>query len=140
MFGITLVDVGETKHQIRIIATNGQETSTENSIVPPEFVSQYPDIIPHLCLTWFEARSLPYNGPMEEFSRKHVRNDYPLLRLQQLGIKTVRTPFTDFMDSIARSRMRDWASLGFKFVLFTIGIPTKDEKRQVLENTEFIFA
>jgi len=62
---------------------------------------------------------------MEEFSRKRARNDYPLLRLWQLGIHTVRTPLSDLIDPESRRRILDWAATGIKFSFFSFGIPDR---------------
>ncbi len=78
-------------------------------------------IVPHLRHAWFEARHLPYNGPMEEFARKLARNDYPLLRLLQLGIDTVRIPVADIEAPEGMQRVSDWNTAGIRFVLFNVG-------------------
>ena len=139
-FGVSLVTIDGRDHRLQIVPTDGTEVKPGEPLVEPQTVQQYPDIIPHLRHSWFEVRSLPYNGPMEEFSRKPVRNDYPLLRLLQLDIPTVRTPLADLLDPKTGSRLQDWGSLGFKFVLFNIGIPDDAAISQIRQNSEIVHA
>lgn len=114
-FGVTFVEVSDSSFEINIHNTNGYEGpyagETPNS---PEKNK----LIPHLRHAWHLPRALPYNGPMEEFGRKQARNDYPLLRLLQLGIETVRIPGEDLFDSQAKARLQDWLALGRKIVPF----------------------
>jgi hypothetical protein len=77
----------------------------------------------HLRHAWAEAIDLPYNGPMEEFSRKRARNDYTLARLWQMAISKVRTPLADLVDPSRRARMLDFHAAGLTFTLFTVGVP-----------------
>jgi len=90
-------------------------------------------LIPHLRHAWFEARHLPYNGPMEEFGRKLARNDYPLLRLLQLGINTVRIPLSDLELSEGLQRVQDWRTIGIYFVVFSVGQPS-DQQMVLLQS------
>lgn len=126
-FAVATVTVDTRGHEIEIGGTYGHEMKPGASHVVTQPVRQFPSLIPHLRHAWFEQRSLPYNGPMEEFSRKQVRNDYPLLRLLQLGIKTCRIPFSDLLDPVGRARIDDWNRLGFRFVFFKVGLPTADD-------------
>ena len=95
-------------------------------------------LIPHLKHSWFYPKYLPYNGPMEEFSRKIVRNDYPVLRLIQLGIKKFRTPFSDLINFTSYQRMQDLNKIGFKFNLFKIGFTNSKETKLIIKNTKLI--
>lgn len=114
-FGITLVEVNMGAVSISIHNTYGRQGEyTGKPPGPPDTNS----VIPHLRHTWHVPKALPYNGPMEEFGRKEARNDYPLLRLMQLGIKTVRVPGTDLLDHLAKARIADWLALDRKAVLF----------------------
>ena len=69
----------------------------------------------HLRHAWHESVDLPYNGPMEEFSRKRARNDYVFMRLEQMGIKDVRIPLQDIVDPHSYQRVRDYIATGFRF-------------------------
>ena len=122
-FSVCAVDVMARGFKIRVLPTLGLMSEVEDQQPAAPEIKTFPNVIPHLRHTWHETRSLPYNGPMEEFTRKRVRNDYPLLRLMQLGMTTVRTPMSDVIDPDSLKRLHDWASLGFRFVPFAVGVP-----------------
>ena len=128
-YGVSIITVDQNNHNIEFIQTNGarQKTTCEQPIKQPVFRRNLSFLIPHLRHDWALARPLPYNGPMEEFSRKIVRNDYPLLRLMQLGIKKVRVPLSDLSEPLIRKRMQDFDAVGINFVVFCIGMPNNDE-------------
>jgi len=134
-FGITIVDVTGEDLKIAVHNTGGAEGSFSDS--PPKAPEPL-GLIPHLRHAWHLPKALPYNGPMEEFSRKLARNDYPLLRLMQLGIDTVRVPASDFLDSAARARIEDWVALGRKVVPFWAG-PANDDIVQALIKLRYAF-
>ena len=124
-YGVSIVTVGQDSHNIQFIQTNGniRKTADQQPIKPPVAALNLGFLIPHLRHDWALARPLPYNGPMEEFSRKIVRNDYLLLRLMQLGITKVRIPLSDLLDPVIRKRMQDFHAVGISFVIFCVGIP-----------------
>ncbi len=95
---------------------------TDDTSNPPPAVQSETDntcitVQVHLRHAWHESIDLPYNGPMEEFSRKRARNDYTLLRLWQIGLKDVRVPVQDLLDETIRTRMQDYQHAGIQFHL-----------------------
>ena len=132
-FAVTFVDVLENGHRLRVVGTDGigLDEGARTKIVPRE--PRRVPLIPHLRHAWFEPRSLPYNGPMEEFSRKRARNDYPLLRLIQLGIECVRTPLADLFHPLGRRRIEDWIAAGRRFAFFKTGLPDRSELTRLAE-------
>ena len=118
-YSVAVIEVFERGHRVRIIPTTGAtgsfkqttgSTGTNTSIVKPVTV--------HLRHAWYESNDLPYNGPMEEFSRKRARNDYVFLRLQQMGIRDVRVPVDDIIDPEGSQRVQDYVADGFRFHAF----------------------
>ena len=107
-YGVSIVTVNQENHKIQFIQTNGniRKTADQQPIKPPVAALNLDFLIPHLRHDWALARPLPYNGPMEEFSRKIVRNDYLLLRLMQLGISKVRIPLSDLLNPVIRSECK----------------------------------
>ena len=95
-YHVALVDVTTEGHKLHLLPTFGHEKDHE--LEAPDMPSNKQATV---CLrhAWHESVSLPYNGPMEEFSRKRVRNDYTLMRLLQLGLHDVRVPLDDLQDS-----------------------------------------
>ena len=141
-FGITNVEISENNHKINVIPTFGKQLN-EDKFKKNEYKNLLSknvklSLIPHLKHSWFSPKYLPYNGPMEEFSRKIVRNDYPVLRLIQLGIKKFRTPFSDLINLTSYQRMQDLNKIGFKFNLFKIGFPNSKETNLIIKNTKLI--
>ncbi|MGI9478386.1 MAG: metallophosphoesterase family protein, partial [Hyphomicrobiaceae bacterium] len=88
-FGYALVDVFAKGHRIRIVPTDGSELQKGQSLPaggsPWQMHPATPLTVP-LRHAWATPIDLPYNGPMEEFARKRTRNDYTLMRLQQMGL------------------------------------------------------
>ena len=124
-FGVTMVDVTPQGHGFRFLPTFGR--SLEAGAAMPANAASAPRTLsfltPHLRHDWAGPRSMPYNGPMEEFSRKKARDDYPLLRLKQLGIGRVRTTLQDLEEDQRRERMDVFHNQGIRFVLLSIGLP-----------------
>ena len=139
-YGVSLVTVGQDGHKIQFIQTNGstRKSGDQTATKPPVAKLDLSFVIPHLRHEWALARPLPYNGPMEEFSRKIVRNDYPLLRLLQLGISKVRSPLSDLLDPVIRSRMQDFNSVGIKFLTFCVGVPDSTQMNIIKEHRDLL--
>ena len=77
----------------------------------------------YLRHSWATTVSLPY-GNVDEFARKQARNDYPLLALHEMGIRSLRIPLRDFEDSTIASRIDHWRQAGFRFTAFGFGVPS----------------
>jgi len=116
---ITMVDVYPDNYQIRIIDTQGIENDNNNLelIQGMAHTPSEKNITLHMRHPLHETIELPYNGPMEEFTRKRARNDYPLLRLMQMGIYQLRIPIHDLMGEASRKRIEEISGLGFRFTL-----------------------
>ena len=119
--GVTMVDVFSDGFALRHLATNGK-TLNKNETAQhhqPASIKHSACVATSLTVSmrhpWHESIDLPYNGPMEEFTRKRARNDYSLLRLLQMGISTLRVPLQDFIDHTSRQRLADYAALGFTY-------------------------
>jgi hypothetical protein len=84
---------------------------------------------------------MPYMGPMDEFGRKWARNDYPVLGLWEVGIKTLRLPFQDLMDPETRQRLSEFHKIGHRFMFFSINTPSKDliiKNKKIIDSLEVI--
>jgi 3',5'-cyclic AMP phosphodiesterase CpdA len=129
-YGWTLVDILPDGHRVRIIPTDGIERAGDEAQASPPPAGQAARAAPrggklvaHLRHAWATPITLPYNGPMEEFSRKRVRNDALLMRLWQMGITRLRTPLSDLMDPDTRRRIEDFHAAGLSFTFFTLTVP-----------------
>lgn len=125
-FGYALIDVYPEGHGVRIVPTDGNGLAKGKALPGdrPKWSAHHktPITVP-LRHAWAAPIDMPYNGPMEEFARKRTRNDYTLMRLQQMGISRVRVPLTDLVDPQIRARMADYQSTGISFTCFSIGVP-----------------
>ncbi|MEZ5842671.1 MAG: metallophosphoesterase [Hyphomicrobiaceae bacterium] len=127
-YGFALVDVLAEGHRVRIVPTEGHEAG-EGDATPATAASgttagpRGDALVAHLRHAWATPVALPYNGPMEEFSRKRARNDLLLVRLWQMGIRRLRTPLADLLDPQAAARMADFHAAGLRFTVFTLTVP-----------------
>ena len=129
-YGVTFVDVLEAGHAVRIVPTEGAEITEDEAgdqSVPVTAAQQQSGrgnrLVAHLRHAWATPVALPYNGPMEEFSRKRARNDALLMRLWQLGIRRLRTPLADLLDAGVRQRIHDFHAAGIRFTFFSLDVP-----------------
>ena len=119
-FGVTLFHVDHENHWFEWIPTGGKGITLDDELTPnhTDTYLQIPQLIPSLRHHWYQATALPANGPMEEFSRKLARNDYPILRAVQLGIKVLRVPLSDLVSLEGAQRMGLLNRFGIKFLVF----------------------
>lgn len=124
-FSYALIDVFEQGHRLRVCPTEGQVLDMGAPLKPVIFSNggAANPLTLHLRHGWGRALDMPYNGPMEEFSRKRARNDYMLLRLWQMGIASVRTPLSDLLDPEYGPRVHDFHAAGIRFTFFCPGVP-----------------
>jgi 3',5'-cyclic AMP phosphodiesterase CpdA len=136
-FSYAIVDVLADGHRIRVVPTDGKQLA-EGAELPADddrwARNPATPLTVHLRHAWAEPTDLPYNGPMEEFSRKRARNDYTLLRLQQMGLNRVRVPLADLVDPAVRPRIVDYQTAGITFQYFCLGVPRGDELELLASN------
>lgn len=127
--GYALVDVYDDCHIVRLIGSDGHveaEAQHESSIAPlPVHPRERLDVPIGVQLrhAWNEIRALPYNNPLDEFTRKRVRNDYPILATWQIGLTYLRVPIDDLLDPNTRDRMAALRGMGQRFVVMHFGPP-----------------
>ena len=88
--------------------------------------------------SWAETTGIPPSGGLDEFDRKEVRNDYPLLALWEMGVRKLRVPMQDLRNSETRERMRELADHGHEFTLFSYGTPYEKDLSLVIENRDLL--
>lgn len=79
----------------------------------------------HLRHPWAEVTELPYSGPLDEFARKRVRNDYSLAAIWEAGVGKLRVPFSDLAEAATRRHMAWLKDLEHAFTVFTFGPPDR---------------
>jgi len=143
-FSTAMVDVFEKGHRVRVYPTDGRELDGGKS-TPTDFQA-FPSsgklhpLTLHLRHGWARSKDMPYNGPMEEFSRKRARNDYTLLRLWQMGIGCVRTPLSDLLDPEYGPRVQDFHAAAISFTFFCGGLPDAKQWQACRDNARLVNA
>ncbi len=89
---------------------------------------------------WMEIVEIPPTGGLDEFDRKEVRNDYPLMALWEMGVRKVRVPFRDLQVPDNIDRMRILKSHGHEFTLFSFGNPTPHQRALITANQDIFSA
>lgn len=129
--GYFLVEVYESGHIAHNIRSFGKVLSDGEvfSEPPPRLPAVHSrDAAPasigvQLRHPWSEVTTIPHNYALDEFMRKEVRNDYPLMAVWEMGVKKLRTPVSDLVDAKTLQRMRDLKAVGHEFTVFTYGNP-----------------
>ena len=116
----------------------GERMDQPELIEPPSRFGGGPSIGVHMRHALAETMELPYNGPIDEFTRKTVRNDYPVLALWETGVNVVRVPLSDLYQSTVIGRFRDLASLGHRFCFFTVGPPTHSDMEALAASRDLV--
>ena len=141
--GFALVDVYSNGHLTHIIRTHGRTRDWTGPANDSEPVT--PDPLPlvhaleerrtgvgvHLRQPWCESADIPTPWGLDAFSRKRIRNDYPLLALWEMGICNLRIPLDDLVDPDTRDRMAELKAIGHRFTGYSYGLP-KGAARQAL--------
>lgn len=130
-FGFLTVKVYEKGqgHSVHLVRTDGCTLEPNEAPPPARLPARHPAAQGcawaglHLRHPWNEIVDLPCNGPLDEFARKRLRNDYPLMLLWEWGVRDLRVPAADLLDAATRERMRALARLGQRFTVFSYGAP-----------------
>ena len=141
--GYFMVDVFDAGHVVRPISTDGV-TDDES----PEVIAWTPGRHPvedsgtalgvHARHAWNEIVELPYNSPTDEFQRRSVRNDYPLLALWQTGVARLRIPLDEFSTPEQADRLATLHAAGQSFTVFTAGVPTTGQAEILKRHAQLI--
>ena len=87
---------------------------------------------------WSEITEVAPSGALDNFERKLVRNDYLLLALWDMGVRSVHVPLHDFADQSVRDRMSALAASGIEFTVLSQGVPSPDQQKLLTDNAEII--
>ena len=141
--GFAIVDVYADGHVVNYLRSYGEEIDPDAAGRP--LAKRTTDLLPHpkkpggapigvfMRHPWSETVTLPQNGPMDEFVRKSIRNDYPLAALWRMGIRHLRVPASDVYGAESRARMGDLVAIGHRFTVSGFGIPTGEQLRVMVE-------
>ena len=144
--GYLIVHVHEIGHTFEMVRCHGREVDSDSSVkfadqrIQPvnPITNQFPVLGFDLRHDWLEHIQIPPSGGLDEFDRKVVRNDYPLLALWEMGARHLRIPLSDLADSVRRQRLIEIARLGFKFTLFSFLPSETGVSEMVRDNADLI--
>jgi hypothetical protein len=77
----------------------------------------------YLRQPWCDSADIPTPWGLDAFSRKRIRNDYPLMALWEMGVRNLRVPLDDLAEPETRARMAELAALGHRFTAYSYGLP-----------------
>jgi hypothetical protein len=142
--GYAMVDVFADTHAVRLI--NVEEKFTNNTLdaqtIKPLHPREgyVPPIAVQLRHDWSTVLSLPTNGPLDDFTRKKARNDYPILSTWQMGLTWLRVPLDDLDAAVSRDRMGILNGMGQRFIVVAFGIPCDQALEKLLAHALLIDA
>ena len=129
--GYGIVEVYESGHLNHIVRTHGKTLEAGDALA-----STSPQASPvhglkpdargvglYLRQPWCDSADIPTPWGIDAFSRKRVRNDYPLMALWEMGVRDLRVPLDDLADPEAGARMAELAALGHRFTAYSYGLP-----------------
>jgi hypothetical protein len=145
--GYFLVHMHENGHHCEIVRTYGECAAPETpKTAPPERVQPvHPRLNSRASLgfdmrqNWMEIVEIPPTGGLDEFDRKAVRNDYPLMAIWEMGVRHLRVPMRDLLVLDNVERMRVLRDHGHLFTLSSFGAPTEMEQALIIANQD-VFA
>lgn len=87
---------------------------------------------------WAETTEIAPSGALDDFHRKRMRNDYPVLALWDMGARNLRVPLHDFRDAPVRDRIGAMTHMGHRFIVISQGIPSAEDQRLLIDNQDLI--
>ena len=146
--GYFLVHVYERGHICEPVRTYGAVAQVGSPVKSPPIriepvhprLNRYSDFGFDMRQNWMEIVEIPPTGGLDEFDRKEVRNDYPLLALWEMGVRKVRVPLRDLLLSENRERLRLLKAHGHEFTLFSFGDPAPHHRDLIAANQDIFTA
>ncbi len=93
-----------------------------------------------LRMPWCDEVDIPSAWGIEIFERKHVRNDYPLAALWEMGVTDLRIPIFDLLNPRISSRVKQLSALGHRFTVVMFGPPNPARLAALVDHSEGIKA
>ncbi|MCE2522746.1 MAG: metallophosphoesterase [Rhodobacteraceae bacterium] len=140
--GYFIVRVFEAGHSVQFVRSFGAELAEGDNPAPvrelalPPVENTTPWIGFDLRQNWAEIAEVPPSGGLDEFDRKLVRNDYPLLALIEMGIRDIRIPLADLRDPMRSQRLRALNHLGIRPTIFGFGVPSEEDLALVSDSRD----
>ncbi|MBT7645891.1 MAG: serine/threonine protein phosphatase [Rhodospirillaceae bacterium] len=146
--GYFVVHVHRGGHVCEVVRTNGavaEEGSAEPS-APARVEPVHPRLNRHhdfgfdMRQNWMETVEIPPTGGLDEFDRKEVRNDYPLMALWEMGVARVRIPMRDLLVPERVERLAVLREHGHRFTLFPFGAPKRHHRALIERHQDVLDA
>lgn len=102
--------------------------------------SSGPSVTMDLRMPWCDETDIVTPWGVEIFERKHVRNDYPLSALWEMGITDLRIPVSDILNPRVSRRVKELSVLGHRFTVVMFGMPGKERRAALAEHSAGIKA
>ena len=93
-----------------------------------------------LRMPWCDEADIPSAWGIEIFERKHVRNDYPIAALWEMGITDLRIPIFDLLDPRVSNRVKQLSALGHRFTVVMFGLPNEERRAALADHSAGIKA
>lgn len=87
---------------------------------------------------WQDLVCIPPSGALDEFDRKTVRNDYPLLALWEMGVQQLKITVSDLLNDRRRTRLADLMQMGFKFTLYSFEPSEREILKRIISHAHLI--
>lgn len=129
--GYFLVDVHERGVLCHMQRTNGvMEAPEDLPVAKPSSLKPVHPAENHrapfgfeMRYAWAEETDIPPSGGVDDFVRRRVRNDYPLLALWEMGVRRHLIPVQDMRDERVRGRIAMMRRFGHRFILQSFALP-----------------
>jgi len=127
--GFFWVDVYADRHVPYLIRTGDEQPGRTHS-----WNSSGTSITMDLRIPWCDEVDIPSAWGIEIFERKHVRNDYPLAALWEMGIKDLRIPVFDLLDPRISDRVKQLSAQGHRFTVVMFGPPNEERRAALVDH------
>ncbi len=150
--GFAIVEVYEAGHLTHIVRTHGRARDLTRQVDAAQSTMSSPlplvhGLAPsrsgiglHLRQPWCDSADIPTPWGLDAFSRKRIRNDYPLLALWEMGVRDLRVPLDDLVDPETRSRVAELSALGHRFTAYSYGLPKGAARQALSEHGQLLSA
>jgi hypothetical protein len=144
--GYFLVDVHERGVLCHMQRTNGvMEAPEDLPVAKPSSLKPVHPAENHrapfgfeMRYAWAEETDIPPSGGVDDFVRRRVRNDYPLLALWEMGVRRHLIPVQDMRDARVRERIRIMRRFGHRFILQSFALPDPAALAAVADHRDLV--
>ena len=133
--GFFWVDVYADRHVPYMVRTNDKHPYRTHS-----WNTTASTVTMDLRIPWCDEVDIPTPWGLEIFERKHIRNDYPLAALWEMGIKDCRIPVYDLLNLRISDRVKQLSALGHRFTVVMFGLPNEERLAALAEHSDGIKA